>query len=164
MCGEISQIEFQIALEFGVPAKFIDCEILHQALTGKPNSFNHACTIIGKGENRYLTDLTFIQFLKANGQIVNNGAESDLNWLNTIAQELIENGYIKFNKENLYEYLRLISTNTTSDYLARLKTQVGTYDLDIIDGLICEPPLPTRSFHDQYGRYFKVIFPKISNS
>jgi hypothetical protein len=105
---------------------------LHAAAGGeRDNAFQHGFNIITVGNQSYLVDLTFPQFLGDSGTIqwgpkdrgyqnYSSGVSNE----NPLAQELVTHGFVPLTDANLQEYLRITSLAEDRSYVANMNVEL----------------------------------------
>lgn len=122
MCGFSSEITVRAASREGLSAEKHQLMDLHREL-GIPDmndALQHGMNIVRAGDEAYIIDISFTQFLNPETGEINQQASHHIpiKWAdNPLAQELIKKGYFKLTDESLRSYLDISSRSADKSYI-----------------------------------------------
>lgn len=112
VCGLASDLVQRAAERYGIDCQCYQLRRVHRQLGSQEwfkDAFQHAFNIIRIGQDLYLADISFCQFIDpASEKISQNPIETDIRYQDSlVARELLGRGFFILNDQSLKDYLNI---------------------------------------------------------
>lgn len=121
-CNLTTSLVAHVASAEGATAENYQLHDVHQAAgqLDKSNIFQHAFTIVSfdAGQRKFLVDMSYMQFMKPDGRIIEGTMDTGLKIDNQLAQRLLDDQFVELTDETFRQYLEITTANRTAQYIS----------------------------------------------